>query len=136
MMLLLLFHEMKKIEYNGSDSIKGLVFGGMAGHKYIVIDDLVSKGQIKRINGDHERGNLRILLEGRIDFTLLPNSTIKYLTKEMNIGNKIYLAKKPYQEFTRQFLMPKDRKDLKHFISKLEINENKDWKNITKKYGL
>ncbi|WP_163830846.1 hypothetical protein [Spartinivicinus ruber] len=37
------------IEYKGPQSLKGLTFGAMAGHKYLGIDELVRKGEIKRI---------------------------------------------------------------------------------------
>ncbi|MCX4027062.1 hypothetical protein H0A36_13640 [Endozoicomonas sp. SM1973] len=123
----------KPVEYKGLQSLQGLIFGGMAGHKYVGIDRLVDQGKIKRIDGDHERNNLKVLLKGRIDFTLLPTSTINYLIDEMSVKEKIYIAPEKHTVFYRMFLISKNRKDLEVHLT--DINKDNDWLEIARKYG-
>jgi polar amino acid transport system substrate-binding protein len=61
-----------KVDYKDPASLKGKQFGGIAGHKYAGIDDLVAAGAVKREDAEKERNNLRKLEAGRIDATCCP----------------------------------------------------------------
>ncbi|MDE1464265.1 hypothetical protein [Spartinivicinus poritis] len=125
----------KPVEYRGFQSLQGLTFGGMAGHKYIGIDNLVDQGKITRIDGDHERNNVKVLLKGRVDFTLLPTSTINYLVKEMSLKEKIYVSPEKHSIYYRMFLISKSRKDIEEYLRRIAINNNNEWLKIAREYG-
>lgn len=126
----------KKVEYKGPASLKGLKFGGIGGHRYGAIDDLVAKGLLTRIDGDHEKDILRVLLRGRLDVILLPGSTINYLKNEMSLEKKIYIPKKHHQIYMRKFMIPNTRKDLKQYLSDLQLSNNRKWQSLLEQYGL
>lgn len=67
-----------KVVYENPASLTGLKYGGISGHKYIGIDDLVDAGKITRVDGSNERDNILKLYMKRVDVILLPTSTIRY----------------------------------------------------------
>ncbi|WP_163830848.1 amino acid ABC transporter substrate-binding protein [Spartinivicinus ruber] len=103
--------------------------------KYTAVNGLGIVIIRKRIDGDHERNNLKILLRGRVDFTLLPTSTINYLVKELSLHDQVYLAPKKHTTFHRMFLIPKNRKDIEEFLTRIAFSNNYKWNEIIKKYG-
>jgi len=109
-------HSDNPIDYKSPESLKGHLFAGMRGHRYVGIDDLVSRGEIKRVDGNRERDNLMKLLMKRVDATLLPTSTMQYLlnvdkTIQASAG-KFSLASKKHQSYTRYMMVPGSRPDL------------------------
>ena len=64
-----------KINYTTPNSLVGKKLAGIAGHRYVGIDELVNQGKIKRINGNNEIQNLEKVLSNRVDLTLLPSSS-------------------------------------------------------------
>ena len=129
-------HMNKKVEYNSYESLEGMKFGGILGHKYLGIDDLVKAGKINRIDGVHERNNIDVLLKQRVDVILLPDTTIRYYFKRLNLSSKLYISKKPHQKYWRKFMISKTREDLINFISKISLDSNKKWSTSLKKYGI
>lgn len=110
------------VNYQSPESLKGLRFGGIRGHRYLGIDDLVTSGDIQRIDGDHERDNILMLLLKRLDAILLPTSTTHYfLTKDdvlRESADKVYMAPQRHQRFWRHFMLPSTRKDLEEFYQR------------------
>ncbi|MBF0138956.1 MAG: hypothetical protein HQL74_01615 [Magnetococcales bacterium] len=110
------------VDYQTPESLRGLRFGGIRGHQYVGIDDLVTAGGIQRIDGNHERDNIMMLLLKRLDVLLLPTSTIHYfLTKDDAVREsapKIHVAPVRHQYFWRHFLIPATRKDLEDLFQR------------------
>lgn len=126
-----------KLEYQDPPSLKGKNFGGITGHKYAGIDDLVASGDIKREDSDKERTNLRKLEAGRIDATLLPRSTANFLLSEMGLTSKIFVAPKPHSAYSRHMLIAKNNPGLQKFVDATLVDMAKDgaWQATLKKYG-
>jgi polar amino acid transport system substrate-binding protein len=126
-----------RIEYKDPASLKGKQFGGIAGHKYGGIDELVAAGAIKREDAEKERNNLRKLDAGRIDATLLPRSTANYLLSEMELGTKVYVAPTVQSSYTRHILVPKKSADLQRLLNEAIADMPKDggWQSTLAKYG-
>jgi len=126
-----------KLEYKDPSSLKGKQFGGIAGHKYAGIDDLVAAGAIVREDAEKERNNLRKLEAGRIDATLLPRSTANFLLKEMDLGSKVYVAPTAQSSYTRQILVPKGNAELHKLVSAAVADMGKDsgWQATLTSYG-
>jgi len=126
-----------RIEYKDPASLKGKQFGGIVGHKYSGIDDLVAAGAVKREDAEKERNNLRKLDAGRIDATLLPRSTANYLLTEMELATKLYVAPTVQSSYTRHILVPKKAPDLQRLLNEAVADMPRDggWQSTLAKYG-
>jgi len=126
-----------KIDYKDPASLKGKQFGGIAGHKYAGIDDLVAAGAVKREDAEKERNNLRKLEAGRIDATLLPRSTANFLLKEMDLGSKVYVAPTAQSSYTRLVLVPKRSPEVHKVLNEAIADMGKDagWQATLSKYA-
>lgn len=126
----------QKLDYKDPSSLKGKQFGGMAGHKYAGIDELVASGDIKREDVDKERSNLRKLEAGRIDATLLPRSTANFLLNEMELTSKLYVAPTPHSSYTRHVLISKKNPELQKLINDAlsEMAKDSAWQATLAKY--
>lgn len=125
-----------KVDYKDPASLKGKHFGGIAGHNYAGIDELVSAGAIQREDADKERSNLRKLEAGRIEVTLLPRSTANYLLHEMDLIGKLYIAPTPQSTYARHVLVPKKSPELLKIINEAVADMAKDsgWQATLAKY--
>jgi polar amino acid transport system substrate-binding protein len=110
--------------------------GGIVGHKYAGIDDLVTAGDIKREDADKERSNLRKLEAGRIDATLLPRTTANYLIDEMNLKGKLYVAPTPHSSYTRHVMISKKHPEIQKLVNETIADMSKDagWQTTLAKY--
>lgn len=126
----------KKVDYSAPDSLKGMSFGGVLGHNYVGIDDLVKAGAIERADANNEETNLRKVSSGRIDATLLPRSSASYLIPELAIEGKVYISKNPQSSYTRHVLIGKKNTELQKQINAAIGDMKKDpaWLEILKKY--
>lgn len=127
----------QKLDYKDPASLKGKQFGGISGHKYAGIDELVASGDVKREDADKERTNLRKLEAGRIEATLLPRSTATFLLKEMGLTTKLYVAPTPHSTYSRQMLIAKGNPGLQKFVNAALAAMEKDsgWQATLGKYG-
>lgn len=125
-----------KLDYKDPSSLKGKQFGGITGHNYAGIDDLVKSGDIKREDSDKERSNLRKLEAGRIEATLLPRSTANYLINEMDLTSKLYIAPTPHSTYTRHVLIAKKKPELQKLVNEAIADMAKDsgWQATLSKY--
>lgn len=114
-----------KVEYASPDSLIGLNFGGISGHKYVGIDTLAEEGKLRRINGSSERDNILKLYKNRVDVILLPSSTIRYfMFNDPTIkafADKLYIAPVKHQTYTRHIMIPKSRDDLKQLCKSIDM---------------
>lgn len=126
----------KKIEYKDPASLKGSTLGGIVGHKYPGIDEQVASGDIKREDADKERSNLRKLEAGRIDATLLPRSTSKYLLHEMDLGSKLYVSPTAQSSYTRHVMISKKFPEVQKLVNEAIADMAKDagWQTTLAKY--
>ncbi|MBL7048381.1 MAG: hypothetical protein ISR96_02475 [Nitrospira sp.] len=117
----------ESVVYKGPESLKGLRFGGMSGHKYVGIDTLVAEGAIDRIDGSRERDNVLKLYKHRVDVILLPSSTINYLMENDSVihtfANQLYIAPVVHQSYTRNVMIPGTRNDLHDFFAGMNLAE-------------
>lgn len=112
--------------YERPDSLSGLKFGGISGHRYVGVDELVASGRITRLDGSNERDNILKLYKKRIDVILLPTSTIRYFMRFdpfiPGFADQLFVAEKKHQEFTRNIMLPKSRNDLFKLIRTLDMS--------------
>lgn len=131
-------HRDTPLRYDNAGSLVGLNLGGVFGHRYVNIDDLVKKGEITRHNVATEKHNLSKLLLKRIDVTIVPKSAMLYLLEEMDLIGKIHISSKAHQTYTRHLLIPKHHaelaKDLTSFTKTLA--ESEQWQSLLHNYNL
>lgn len=115
-----------KVVYEDPASLAGLKFGGISGHKYVGIDDLVATGKIFRIDGSNERDNIIKLYMKRVDVILLPTSTIRYFISNdpliAGFADQLFIAQKKHQEFSRNIMIPKNRDDLLNLVRTMDFS--------------
>jgi len=124
-----------KINYDNPNSLLGKKFGGIRGHKYVGLDDLLKAKKIKGTKTDNERDLLRMLLHKRVDVILLPKSTISFYIKDLSLEQKVFIGKKPHQSYVRHIMVPRGQEKLNSFFEKLNLAKDNEWKGILKKYG-
>ncbi|HEY0846855.1 MAG TPA: hypothetical protein VGE12_15905 [Noviherbaspirillum sp.] len=108
----------RRHDYTRPESLKGLVFGGILGHRYAGIDDMVTQGAIRREDVTRERSNLLKLDAGRIDVTLLPASTTHFLLDDMSLAERIHVSATPHSTYSRRILVSTARPDIYAFINR------------------
>lgn len=126
----------KKVEYSGPESLKGMSFGGVLGHKYAGIDDIVAAGGIERSDANNEETNLKKVASGRVDATLLPRSSATYLFPELGIEGKVHVSRNPQSSYTRHVLIGKKNSELQKQINAAigEMRKDAGWLETLKKY--
>lgn len=128
----------KRIRFNDVNSFKGMTFGSVFGRRIRGVDELVKRGEIKRIDVAGEDQNLKKLLAGRIDLMTAPNSMLRFLIKNMSLEGQIYFSPKPLFSYTRHFMVTKNMRDVYQFMDQFTkyADTDKEWLEIRKKYGL
>lgn len=128
----------KKVEFSGPDSLKGMSFGGVLGHNYAGIDDLVKAGQIDRQDAQNEETNLKKVAAGRVDATLLPGSTANFLVPQLGIADKLHVSSKPQSSYTRHIFVSKDNAELHKQVNAIvgDMKTDPAWQEVLKKYNI
>ncbi|MCP5155571.1 MAG: hypothetical protein H6983_15480 [Ectothiorhodospiraceae bacterium] len=107
----------RRVEYAGPESLVGLRLGAIRGHRYVGVDPLVEAGRIERLDGERERSNLLMLLQGRIDVTVLPLSSVRHYLEHDPVmasrGADIFVAERHHQDYVRYLMAPPSRDDLR-----------------------
>lgn len=128
-----------RISYQSPESLSGLRFGGMRGHRYLSIDKLVKEKKIIRIDGNKERDNISKLLLERVDAILLPTSTIDYyMSKDptfVALDEKLYIAPQKHHFYTRYVMIPGNNAALFQWVEAFMDNA-KDWNLILQQNNL
>ncbi|HJV28030.1 MAG TPA: transporter substrate-binding domain-containing protein [Aromatoleum sp.] len=126
----------KKVEYASPESLKGMTFGGVLGHNYVGIDDLVKAGQIERQDSQSEEVNLKKIVAGRIDVTFLPGSSLNFLVPQLGIEGKLHLSGTPQSSYTRHILIAKSNPELLKQVNAAiaEMKTDAGWQDVLKKY--
>jgi hypothetical protein len=114
---LILSRQSDPIEYTGPSSLDGRIFGGIFKHHYKNIDDYRSRtNKFRRIDASDLITNMRRLVGGRIDATLIPASAKRYLLSDSELSSKVYVSKRPHSKFDRFLMTINSRQDLHAFI--------------------
>lgn len=130
-------HVDRSLVYEEPSSIAGLIFGGIRGHRYTGIDDFIRHSKTtRRVDTDNHLSNFRKLSKGRIDVTLTPESAARYLMKDSEFANQLFLSPKPHSRYSRRVMVPQDRSDILAFIDKVLAASSGDesWSQMFMRY--
>ncbi|HYD80467.1 MAG TPA: transporter substrate-binding domain-containing protein [Paucimonas sp.] len=131
----------RKLEYNGPESLKGLRFGGVLGHRYDGLEEMFGK-DVAREDVASESLNLIKVALGRVDVTIMPHSSFRYLLKSLGADGpergSLYISKKDHLQFDRHFFVARENAALGHTLNQVIAGMKSDpaWKAILAKYGL
>lgn len=136
---LVLSHKSLSVEYNSPNSLKELKLGGMLGHIYTELEDMVKEGKLNREDATSYKQNIMKLKAHRIDVMFLPASALASIKLEFpEIDSWLYISKKPRDYFNYAIFFHKSNTELKNYINQnidlLQFddkwqNELKTWKN-------
>jgi polar amino acid transport system substrate-binding protein len=128
------------IDYQQPSDLDGKRFAGIAGHRYVGIDERVEAGKITRIDGNRERSNLLIVSKGRVDATLLPDSTYRYYLRQdpqiEALASTLYRAEQPHHSYLRNLMAPADHTALVQLLERVALEQDAQWRQQLGQYGL
>ena len=126
------------VPYQEPSSLSGKRFGGVRGHRYIGIDDLVKSGKINRKDSTAFEKNFLKLLNKRVDVILIPRGELFYLMKKNKAEDMVFIASKPHHVYERKVLVTKNLPGVRDFINLQlkSMQNNSDWVNLLKNAGL
>lgn len=125
-------------EYDGPESLHGLILGGVLGHRYEGLEADIASHAIKRQDVQTDLQNLQKLLSGRINTLLIPRSTLLYYRKEQDLRD-LYISDTPLYQFARHLLITDTLgEDVTAYLNEfLDALPNKpEWQILLFKYGL
>ncbi len=126
----------KAIEYNTPSSIENLVFGGVRGFYYYGINELVGEGRINRIETISEQALINMLINKRIDCTIISRSTFDYITRASKNRDLFHISTNAHDKYSRKVLvLHKDQAiydDIEAIIVKME--QDSVWTEIISSY--
>lgn len=129
-------HKDLSLVYEGPDTLKNLVFGGVRAHVYFGIDDFIKTGKARRVDAENHVDNFRKLKKRRIDATITPSSGAKYLIMREELEEDLFISPKPHSTFKRRVIIINKSSDLLLFINSVVDNlaNDKMWRDNLEKY--
>lgn len=126
------------LEYRSPESLKNFTFGTVIGHTYKDIQPLCDKKVITCESVYKEFQNLRKLVSGRIDVTIMASTASKFIIKNEKFHGKFYFSKTPHSKYGRKLMMTRDLGFIYPQLNRLipEMLDDPDWQLILQKYGL
>jgi len=125
----IIYKKSQNFNYQNPNSLIGKKLAGIAGHRYIGIDELVKQGKIKRIDGNSEEVNLEKVLSKRVDATLLPTSSFNYYLKKNKSFKGLKKAKTSHQIYMRNIMSTAQNIKLTNYLQSL------NYQGILKEYA-
>ncbi len=126
------------LEYTSPQVVAGLVFGGVRGHHYKDIDQMVKEGSLIRMDAENHIDNFRKLVKGRIDFTIAPLSGAEYIIHVNQLQDALYISRFPHSTYTRRCIVSGGNPDLEAFMETTVSEMKKDpaWLKILENYNI
>lgn len=125
---------LRPVRFDGIDSLAGLTFGGIAGHRYADLEALLQAGKIVREDAHKERQNLERLRLGRIQVTFLQASSLPYYRHEIaDFDRWLYIARQPRSTYARHLFTGRGNQALMQFLNASldALKEDREWREIT-----
>lgn len=125
------------IVYTGPESLYGKRFGGTLGHRYAFFEDAIADGKIVRDDCLNMECNVRRLILGRIDATILSNGAIAhYRTTIPEFSEQVFLPPQPIATFDRRLMCSKQRPELQQFLDNViyQLPHDPAWAKMLKGY--
>ncbi len=124
----------KNFDYTGLESLDGKTLLCVQGYKFPGLDERTT---VKRQDGVSEEANIKKLLAGQGDVSMMAKSIFNYFSNQPEFKGKIAIASKPYATFARYILVGKANPELYAALNGVVkgMSSDPDWKAIEKKYS-
>ncbi len=128
----------KAVIYRGPASLAKLRFGALMGETYPSLEKMSQGGELFRDDVASPHMNLRKLLRGRLDFTIMPRSEFVYLVHDSDVIENLYISPVPFQRFTRHLLIQIKNPELQKLFDFFEehIVVDRNWVDLRRRYYL
>jgi len=123
--------------YVGPESLFGMRFGGVLGHRYAELEQWIAEGKIQRDDALSEIGNLKKLQAKRVDVVFISNSNwIAILAENPSLSKGIVVAKKPRNVFERKLLISPKNPQLTQYVQRTveSLRNDADWQKKVSPY--
>ncbi|MDG2012780.1 MAG: hypothetical protein P8J33_04710 [Pirellulaceae bacterium] len=128
-------HIRKPVDYQSAQTLQGMVFGGLNGHKYSGIDKFISKGgDLRRLDANNHLDNFNKLLRGDIDVMLMPQSGALFSIAKHNFDKDFHISPTPHSRFERRLLIINHRRQLQQFLDNILEEFEREWSAIVTRY--
>lgn len=126
----------KPVEFNGAESLSGMVVGGVRGFYYYGINELVLAKKAKRIDTVNEPNLFILLLKQRVDLTIISKLTFNYMVEQNEWQNDFHLSTIPHDIYQRRILVPRNMKATYQPLQQLlgKIKQDKAWQQTISLY--
>ncbi|WP_171014171.1 transporter substrate-binding domain-containing protein [Chitinivorax sp. B] len=121
------------------NDLQGMRFGGVAESHYQGLDELVAKGLLIRMDTTSMPINLKLVIAGRIDFTLGVESALLAVAREQALSGSLIVVRPPWDPpFNRRILIGQQQPELAKLLADIVdvMPYDPTWQNIAKRYQL
>ena len=127
-----------KISFEGPESLKGLIFGGIRGRRYKGLESFFSSNEIIRFDVNGEEQVLNMIVKNRVDVTSQPRTLANALIKSLGIEDKIFFSPKPLFHYSRHIMTTPVLVDVHAHLSDFakNLDGHPEWSAILNKYEL
>ncbi|MCG8611768.1 MAG: hypothetical protein MI864_14670, partial [Pseudomonadales bacterium] len=125
------------IRYTNPNSLIGTRFGGLIGHTYNGIDELVAQGKIIREDASLEAALIHRVLLKRVDSVVVQGSAMKYLKRHIlpdDKMNQLRISQPYFQEVQAEAMIPPGRQDVQLMFEQLV--QSVEWQALLDRYDI
>ena len=128
----------RPVEFDGAQSLVGLNFVGVRGHRYIDIDELIAQKKMFKTELGSEQQVVNFIASGRGDVSVLAGSAADYYTFRLGLDDKVHFSKKPHFAFERYILVQPGLTDVHEFLNTHlpSLLQSEDWRNVMRSFGM
>ncbi len=126
------------VDYQGPDSLQGLIFGSIRGHHYKPLEEHFIAGKLFRYDVNDESQVYRLLLAGRVDVTSQPRSMARALIQRLGVEEEVYFSPEPLQIFERHLMVTPQLTAVHQFLESLlpKLQHSEEWPALLERYQL
>lgn len=95
----------RPLDYAGPGSLEGRLLAGVAGYRYLQIDQAVAAGRLTRIDSSTEEALLRLVAAGRVDAAIVGASIARALLPRLGLADRVHVSPRPQQYYGRRLLL-------------------------------
>lgn len=129
---------LKRVDFQGPDSLSGLTFGAVTGRQYVGLEALFNEGKITRYDTESEAKLFSLLVAERVDVISLPKSMALQFKLQLTDQSQLYFSPTPLFNYTRHLLVTQDLPEIQlHLNDFLEqLKTDKPWLDTLEDYHL
>lgn len=127
-----------KIKYRALEDLQGLRFAVPRGWYFVGISEMIDQNRIQRFETSSDIQNLKLIVQGRVDATVVSFPTLLYFQAHMLPPNALKSLPKPHSQYQRRLLFPRTHSKAFLELSEpiLEAVNSKAWRKVLELKGV